>query len=76
MSDDTSWERPGGPLTPDERRVLDFLLAGEDPVLAPLRAQLAVAEAGSREGSDGGFYVPQGPRVRIGEVVRHPVEPR
>jgi hypothetical protein len=44
-------------LTPLESEALKQLLAGEDPVLAGLRKQLAVADIRSREFTGVGFYV-------------------
>jgi|CXWL01.1.fsa_nt_gi hypothetical protein len=45
------------PLTELEAEVLNWLLAGEDPVLLGLRNQLAIASVISREMTGHGFYL-------------------
>jgi hypothetical protein len=69
----------GMAMSPDERDAMAFILAGDDPTLAVLRAQAAAASVTSREGSSGGFYahfqvpaaeprLPNLPRFQLSDV--------
>lgn len=43
-------------MTPDERRAVDFLLAGQDPILEALRHQASVASISKRRFTGHGFF--------------------
>ncbi len=56
-------------ITGDEKRLLDFLLAGESPILEELRHQLVSAQVRGRERTVTGFFLhlevaAQAPRIQ------------